>query len=397
MMRILKMFRLRWKASIRQPYVWAFVILAIGASLIPASAARFQSDTKFPIGFVNEDNGSASYDLETYLKGYDKLLVFNLDKETALRYLAMGRLEAVYVVKDDFTQCVKNDVYNGIIVLYTAPGSSAAVLLSETVINSVLMVWMVETALYKVDAFLQSEDIAYLPGQRQQMYEEFNDLLHNGSTITVNEYIPEPARTGGAYEALLSSTGWYAALVALFVITGAGWVIETKRRALGERMTVTGVHPTTILTGSSLAVIAVSMLGWLVAEMLAALTADFPITTGLVFVLPMLLYMLGIMGITLVLAAILDRTIHLMLIAPVFTIMQGVLCGMLIELPNWAGFLYYVSYMFPGRHFMLTSDAFLHQVNPVYLLPLAICSLIWFALGYLMIIAKVRKPARAVA
>jgi hypothetical protein len=69
---------------------------------------------------------------------------------------------------------------------------------------------------------------------------------------------------------------------------------------------------------------------------------------------------------------------------------------MLVELPNWAGFLYYVSYAFPGRHFMLAADALLNRGNPACLLSLAGCSLAWLALGYLTVLAKVRKSALAV-
>jgi hypothetical protein len=332
------MFMMRWKAIVRQAYVWAFVVLAMLASLIPASSGRYRSESQFPIGLVNEDQGQGSLDLETYLDGYDKLLIFDLDREKALRYLAMGRLECVYIVEDGFTECVRNDVYEGIITLYTAPGSSAAVLLSETIINSALLVWMVETALYKVDGFLQSEGIPFTGEMRREMHDEFNEMLHNGSLITVREYIPSPARTGGTHDALLAAAGWYAALVALFVITGAGWVIETKRRALGERMLVSGFQPAAVLTGSSLAVIGVSMLGWLGADVLSAAVAGFSAAAGLSVALPMLLYMAGIMGLTLTFASALERSIHLMLLAPLFTITQGVICGMLVELPNWAGF-----------------------------------------------------------
>lgn len=392
-MRTLKMFVQRWKASIRKPYIWAFVILAILTSTIPAFSVQFHSETALPIGIVNEDNKQLSYDLEAYMETYDKLMVFKLDRETALRYLAMGRLEGVYIVEDGFTERLSKGEYEGLITMYSAPASSSAVLLGETVINKTLMVWMVETALLKTQEFLESEGIPFTEETREQFYHQFNDLLLNGSTITIREHIPEPARTSGRYETLLASTGWYASFVALFVITGAGWVIESKKRALGERMRAAGIHPVSALTGSSMAVIAIAMAGWIIAHIASSLIAGYAFGIGFVMFLPVLIYMIGIMGLTLVLSSLMERTVQLMLVAPVFTITQGILCGMLVELPNWAGFLYYVSYIFPGRWLMLAADATQGGASPGFMFGLIACSLTWLIVGLLAVLAGARKPA----
>jgi ABC-2 type transport system permease protein len=228
---------------------------------------------------------------------------------------------------------------------------------------------------------------------RQRMYLEFNDLLLNGTTITIREHIPKPARTSGEYEALLSATGWYSAFVALFVITGAGWVIEARKRTLGERMRAIGIHPVSALTGSSLAVIAIAMAGWAIANIAASYIAGYPPIIGLSLFLPVLLYMIGIMGLTLALSSLLNRTVQLMLIAPVFTVTQGILCGMLVELPDWAGLLYYVSYIFPGRWLMLGADAALNGGNLMFILGLFICAAAWLCIGLLAVLAGSRRKS----
>ena len=390
-MRLFKMFTMRWKSSVRQPWVWAFVVLAVLCAMIPASSARFKSDTKLSIGLVNEDNGSSSFDLEKYMDSYDKLTVFHSDREKALRNLAMGRLEAVYVIEKGFTYNVQNDIYKGIITMYTAPATSAAVMLSETIVNNALMIWMVETALYKVDGYVKSEGLPFTPEQRQEMREEFTRLLHQGSAITIREHIPQPARTSGSYDALLSSMGWYATFIALFVIMGSGWVIESRGQALGERMRAAGIHPASALAGSSLAVIALGTLGWLAAALLSALVAGYPVTLGLRLLPAFLLYMAGLMGVTFLFSSVFARTMQLMLVAPVFTVTQGVLCGMLFDLPGWASLLYAVSYIFPGRLFMLASDALLRGGSLVWLLELAGISIVWLAVGSLTVLGRSRR------
>lgn len=396
-MRLLKMSVLRWKALTKKPHVWLFILLSVLASLIPATAAKYHSDSRLPIALVNEDNGVASYDFERYMARYDRLLVFKLDRDTALRYMAMGRLEAVYIVTAGFTDAVQHDNYKGLITMVTAPASSAAVVLSETVVNSALMVWMVETALYKVDGFLQEEHIALSAEGRQALHREFNTLLLSGSTIMIRQHIPAPAQTGATYEPLLRAVGWYGAFVALFVITSAGWVSETGRLALGDRLRLKGYPPLTTLLGSSVTVISLAVLGYLLAGTAASLTAGFKVTLGLTLLPVVLLYMLGLIGITLVLCAFFEKTLQLMLIAPVFTIMQGVLCGMLFQLPNWAGILTAVSTIFPGRLFMLAADALLQGTPLLPLLQLLFVSCGWLLLGLLTALRRYRRPSQVIS
>jgi hypothetical protein len=385
------MFVQRWKANARKPYVWVFVVIAVLTALIPAFSSRFASQTKLPIGLVNEDRGPASLDLENYMGQYDRLMVFELDRETALRYLAMGRLEAVYILEDGFSDRLQAGEYEGIVTMYTAPASSAAVLLSETVINGALETWMVETALLRLDEFLQSEEVPFPEDMREQLRAEFKELLSNGSSITVVSHIPAPAETGGPFSVLLASLGWFADFVALFVITGAGWVIESRSRALGERLRAAGIRPLSTIEGSSLSVVAMAMLGWLVTVVSVSLMLGYPLLAGLPTFLPMLLYLLGIMGITLLLACLLESTVQLMLIAPVFTVAQGVVCGMLVTLPDWAGFLNYVAWALPGRPFMLAAAAVLHGGNPLFLLAQTGNAALWLALGVTAALAASRR------
>ncbi len=394
-MRTLRMFYQRWKANARKPYVWAFVVIAVLTALIPAFSSRYVSQTQLPIGLVNEDHGPASLDLETYMARYDRLLVFELDRETALRYLAMGRLEAVYILEDGFSSRLQAGEYEGIVTMYTAPASAAAVLLSETVINGALETWMVETALLRMDEFLQAKGIPFPEDTRERMRGEFRDLLHNGSSIAVVSHIPAPAETGGPYSVLLSSLGWYADFVSLFVITGAGWVIESRSRALGERLRAAGIRPLSALSGSSLSVVAMAMLGWLVTVVTVSLLLGYPPLIGLLTFLPMLFYQLGILGITLLLACLLESSVQLMLIAPVFTVTQGVVCGMLVTLPDWAGVLKTVAWALPGRPFMLAADAVLHGGNPLFLLAQAGNTAIWLILGVTAALAAARRAMAA--
>jgi hypothetical protein len=396
-MRTLKMFIIRWKACIKKPYVWAFIVIALATSLIPAVSSQYQSKTKLPIGLVNEDTGTLSDKLEAYIAGYsDDISIFKSRREQALRSLAMGHLEAVFIINDGFSEKVSQGDYQGIVTLFTAPASSAAQTLNEVVLNSGLSVWMEEKALLELDIFLAERGITISGADRQEVRETFDILLKGNNSITVERHIPAPPETAGGNDTFLSASAWYAAFSSLFVIVSAGWVIDTRRRALGERMRSAGIRPISAYAGSALAIIALTMIGWILAQLIVSILLHTGANASLRLLPPVLLYMGGLVGLTITISSLTSKTVQLMLIAPVFAVTQGVLCGMLLKLPGWAGTLTYLADALPGRWFMLAGDAMLSGGNPVFVLDLAVCSLAWLAVGTLAVAlsSRERKMAR---
>lgn len=393
-MRLYKMFLLRWKACIRKPYVWAFILMAVMSAAIPALSSQFDSKTKLPIGLVNEDGGELSKKLDQFMGDYNSNVdVYRFNRDKALRLLAMGRLEAVYIINQGFSEKLKRAEYQGVITLYTTPASSAAQSLSETILNSTLSVWMEEKALIELNNFLKAQGVPYTDAENRETRERFDRLLLGYNTVTVISHIPQPPETGGANAGFLSSNAWYAAFSSLFVILSAGWVIDTRRKALGERIRAAGIHPLSVYSGSALAIIALSMAGWVFADIIVSVILNAGPGFGLRLILPALLYMTGIMGITITVSSLLSKTVQLMLVAPVFTIVQGVLCGMLIKLPEWAGTLSYIADALPGRWFILSADTMINGGSPIFILDAALCALTWLVIGALTLYARSRKMA----
>ena len=394
LIRLLKMFLLRWKSCVRKPYVWAFIVIAVMTAIIPAVSSQFQSKTTLPVGLVNEDAGRLSVTLEEYLAGYNsEITVYKYPREKALRFLAMGRLEAVFVINGGFSDKVSRGEYKDIVSLFTAPASTAALTLNEAVLNSALSVWMEEKALLSLETFLRDRNIALTDSSKAEVRQKFDELLHGNNSITVISHIPAPPETSGGSETFLAASAWYAAFSAIFVIVSAGWVIDTRRKSLGERMRAVGIQPFSAYAGSALSIIALSMIGWIVAEIIVSILIREPAVMSLRLLLPMLLYMAGLMGLTVTFSSLTSKTVQLILLAPVFTVMQGVLCGMLLKLPDWAGMLTYVANALPGRWFMLAGDAVLSGGSLVFVLDLALCSAVWIGIGALAVALSTR-PGR---
>jgi hypothetical protein len=394
MLRTAKLFAMRWKSCIRKPYVWAFVVIAILAAAIPAWSSQFIYGNTLPIGLVNEDGDALSEKLYDYMSDYSgDLTIYQFDREKSLRYLAMGRLEAVYIINDGFTEHLIKGQYENVITMYTAPASSAALALSETVINSTIIVWLEEKSLMELETFLLERGLVFTDDEKSTIRNNFDERLKRGSMVVVTEHIPDPPQTVGRYKVLLDSTAWYAAFSLLFVIISAGWVVETRRLVLGERMRTAGINPISALLGSALSIILISMMGWFIADLIATIILESGFLISLHLVLPMLLYMVGSMGVTLVISSLLGNTMQLMLVAPVFTITQGVLCGMLITLPKWADVLVYLSYVLPGRWLMLSGDALLHGGNIGYVAGQAACAFVWLVVGAFAVIARSSLPS----
>lgn len=394
LMRIYKMFLLRWKACIRKPYVWAFILMAVLTATIPAVSSQFDSKTKLPIGLVNEDGGELSKKLDQFMGDYgSNVAVYRYNRDKALRLLAMGRLEAVYIINQGFSEKLERGEYEGVITLYTTPASSAAQSLSETILNSTLSVWMEEKALIELNNFLKDQGVPFTDSENREARERFDGLLLGYNTVKVISHIPAPPETGDANAVFLSSNAWYAAFSSLFVILSAGWVIDTRRRVLGERIQAAGIHPLSVYAGSALAIIALSMAGWVFADIIISVILKVRPDFALRLILPALLYMSGIMGITITVSSLLSKTVQLMLIAPVFTITQGVLCGMLLKLPDWAGTLSFIAGALPGRWFNLSADTVINGASPIFLLGAAVCALAWLSIGTLALYARTRKIA----
>ena len=391
-MRTFKMFLLRWKSIIRKPYAWAFIVIAVATSLVPVLSSRFESKTALPLGLVNEDGGSLSLELEDYMKDFHgDITVYKTDRAKALRFLAMGRLEAVYVINAGFSDTLARGECTGVITLFTAPASSAAQTLSEAVINSALTVWMEEKGMLELSAFLSERGLPFPEADQQALHDKFGDVLDGGNTVHMLSHVPAPPAAADRNNTFLASSAWYAAFSSLFVIVSAGWVIETRRLSLGERMRSAGIHPYSAYAGSALCIIVLSMLGWFVSQIIVSVMMRAELLMSLRLVLPMLLYMAGLMGLTVTISSLTSKTVQLMLVAPVFAITQGVLCGMLLELPAWAGTLNYLADALPGRWFVLGGDALLSGGNTLFILGQALCALAWLALGMLFVTLRSRQ------
>jgi hypothetical protein len=372
-----------------------FIVIAVATSFIPALSSRYESKTALPLGVVNEDSGALSTELEEYLMDYQAdITIYRLNRAKALRFLAMGRLEAVFVINDGFSETLARGECDGVITLYTAPASSAAQTLSEAVINSTLSVWMEEKAMLSLEVFLSEHGIPFTNTEKQILRGEFDNIFQDGNNITVINHIPPPPEAADRNSTFLASSAWYAAFSSLFVIVSAGWVIDTRRLSLGERMLSVGIRPFSAYAGSALAIITLSMLGWCASQAVASILLHAELLLSVRLILPMLLYMAGLMGLTVTISSLTSKTVQLMLVAPVFAITQGVLCGMLLKLPDWAGTLTYVADALPGRWFMLGGDAMLSGGNPVFVLAQALCALGWLALGMLAVFLRSRTGRR---
>jgi len=90
----------------------------------------------------------------------------------------------------------------------------------------------------------------------------------------------------------------------------------------------------------------------------------------------MLIYLIGLMGVTLLTASLLKNVLSLMFIAPILTFLNGVLSGLLLETPKWAYVLKLLSGALPGRWLGESLS------SPLKALPWAlVCCAAWMAAG----------------
>ena len=139
MRRFWRIFYFRCKAVATQPAILICLILASALSVGMATAriTGQATATSYPIAVVNEDSGALSQELLDSLSKVEIITVGMTERIDALRQLATGAVDGVFIISPHFTQTLKSGEYEKTVSLYVSTASSAARPVSEAVTGEV--------------------------------------------------------------------------------------------------------------------------------------------------------------------------------------------------------------------------------------------------------------------
>lgn len=384
------MLRARFRSCLREPFSLVFIVLAIIISIMAALLAQEKNESGLVVAVINEDAGDYSQRLIDRLDAYDSFTVREMSYSQAMRALKQDRLAAAVLIRSSFSELLAKGDFEDTLVLLTSPSAQAPATISEPIVSSVMVLWMESLSTVTTRDYLTENGLTYTDEDAQAQRKEIARLWESGATIHVErteiDGLDAEELVDGPLEACVR---WYAVLCLFYLVVGASWVMDIGKQTLRVRLRQMGVRQWQLVLINSLVPLILSLSGYLVSSLFCAgLTGADPLKVFM-YLPAVLLYLFGLLGVTLLTAALLRNILSLMFIAPVLTFLSGVLSGLIMTLPSWAYVLKWLSYALPGRWLAQALSA------PMAALPGAfLCGLAWMGAGIAVSSLRAKRGSR---
>lgn len=349
-MRFDYVLKARLAGSLREPFSLVFILLAVVVSIMAALVTQEKAQTSLLVAVVMEDKGDLGEQLIANLSENEGFSMKEMSYDESMRLLNQDRLEAVVIVCSDFSEKLRKGEFDKILELYTSPSSQAPATISEPLVNSTIMLWIEELSTIYTRDYLLEHGKTYDLADEEKQREKIQELWKNGSFINI-EKIALDGEEDSSYAkgSFAACVRWYGVLCMFYLVVGASWVLDINKKGLRIRIRQAGVPQWKMISYNSAAPLLICILGYLVAGISCCILTKVSAVNVAAEFVPMLLYLIGLLGVTLLSASLMKNVLSLMFIAPVITFLNGVLSGLLFELPAWAYVLKWISYALPGR------------------------------------------------
>jgi len=380
-MRWQNLFRARLGACLRDGYSLGFILLAVVLSLILVSVQNQKTDDPFLIAIVDEDAGEYSDRLVDDMLEYDGFTAKLLPMDEALRLLYRDRVELLLHIRPDFTEKLREGDFDDILALYFTPSSRAPLAVSEPVLSRTMLLWVEERAVVIAREYASENGFDFSSENEADLRKMLGSIVVKEAPVNVTTtLLGEPDAEAEPMSPIQSSILYYAMCVVFYLMVGAAWALDINRRVLVKRAAQMGVRRSRLLIGTSLAPFTVAAGGSVAVAAMTVFIFKASVREAFFFLPAFLIFLAGTMGMVLFVSACTKQSVALFFLAPLITIVNAILCGMLAELPEYAGVLETFSYILPGRwlNMWMTAGA------GTAWLPAVLCSAVWLAAGILL-------------
>ncbi len=349
-MRMDQILKARLSSSLREPFSLIFVLLAIIVSVLAALATQEKAETSQTIAVVSEDRGYLGGKLLETLTENESFSMREMSREDAMRLLKQDRLEAAVIICPDYTEMLQKGEFKNILELYTSPSSQVPATISEPLVNATIMLWIEELSTLRTRDYLLEHGKTYSAEDEAKQREQVNILWKSGSLIDIEKFVLDGAENDSrADEPFAVCVKWFGVLCLFYLVVGASWVLDINKKGLRVRITQAGVRQWKMIITSSMAPLLICSAAYLICGLLCCIFVKTSLLSVAESFLPMVIYLTGLMGMTLFTASLLKNILSLMFIAPILTFLSGVLSGLLLQTPKWAYVLKLISFALPGR------------------------------------------------
>ncbi len=317
-------------------FILAILIVPMLLSIITGYAQRKEKLGYIPVVLVDEDGTGDSQLLCKRLAQKEGLNVVTTVRKKALAQLKEEKAEAMIVIEEGFGQGLHQGNLEEMITLVKSPSTYSAELLKEIVAIEALRIytgyftydWVNESfqskglppiSLTREDISRQLEEYWYPQPIMAVSYEEIEALPAKINTITIPSYTA-------------ASLGLMVLFIMMGLLFGSGWICEEKANGTLQRILSVKGASLPLFLGNGAALFTMGLLQTLVFYVVQKVLFHVTILQGVYTWLVICLYIICVVSISMLMAALFETPHQLQAAAPVFALITGLMGGCLWNL-----------------------------------------------------------------
>ncbi len=320
-------------------------ILCIIAALAAGWTSEQKKEGRTLYGVVNNDLGEFGDRIDDVLIEDQNAGVLFLDHNAAHKMLLQGRIQCYVTIPEDFSERVKNHEYKDLVDLTVSTDSTYSAGVTESFVKAVLKLWYEQEAYYRVNKYLEEKGLVLTPENEKRFLDELEHVWETKVLLNVICDTPENPMLVKEYKVPDVAVCWYCALIPFYLVISCLWMLQDNYHNLLQRVCRSSSGPMGLLLSQSMASLIPSTLGLVLVMLMGGKISDF------LSVFPaFLIYEIGCLGPALIFCSVFRNLATMLLISPTATLSAAAMSGLLMPLPDWAGFWVVLSRVFPGRN-----------------------------------------------
>jgi len=333
-MRFLVAFKNRMRIILSdRMFMAAMLVIPIILSMIMGYAQRNEKLGYVPMAVVDEDGSALSKALVAGISQKEGLKVIETEnREEAGVLLKNENAEVAVFILKGFEDNIQNGQTHGILELVKSPTTVSSELIKEIVAAEVVRLRASELA-YDWITRRYKENGTDVRITREEIWAHVENYLNPVPPMTILyeeiEGAPVSLEDVSIPPYAAASVGVLVLFVMLTLIFGSGWVCEERSNGTFNRIFSSPGSLLPVYLGNTLALSVIGLFQTLLFVIIQRLVFDITMLTGFCSWLVMMAYILCAASVSMLMASLFKTAAQLQAVAPVFSIITGLMGGCL--------------------------------------------------------------------
>ncbi len=379
---------------IRQFFTFIIIIISIAIALIQTNIAYNKSLAKPVYGIVNNDKGKVSKKVLDALKQKDNAELVITDFEKGMDKLNNHEYSLLLVFNDDFSEKILRGNYKKTIQIYAYATTFTNTSFENDLIYQVMKNWALEFFMLESIRAFKKHDVDLTEDEIQSLREDLQEVIKKDKLVNIKlNYINDKTlliRDANKINTL-HALNWYLTFSTFYLFVSGVWFIDIQNHSLRLTLKQKRISEWKVYSSISAAIVIICTIGLIFTGCLASFFFSEPITIFLSYLHYYVLYYFAMTGVMIFVTAFFNYPAALLIIAPIFSFINAVLCGLLYDLPKWAYNINKVAHILPGAWL---SDIITGKTETI--LYLFMISLLYFVIGILVTKIVRRKNVKGI-